>query len=175
MSRILYPLLMGLGAVAVSAYAFSAGRRARDSGLAGASLSDLDLRDSEHVSTLLPEVQPAFVELMLRAYELDPDARIESSRRSVAQQNALYAQGRTVPGSIITHARGCQSFHVLLRAIDIWGLTDAQYRELAEFWRGIGGKWGGDFSSFYDPVHFQYHPGLTMEQLCPDPDVSSYP
>jgi len=98
--------------------------------------------------------------------------KVTSSLRTCAQQNALYAQGRTQPGSIVTNARGCLSWHVLGRAVDvsIQGGSDADYRRLGDYWQSMGGVWGGSFTGFYDPVHFEWHPGVRIEQVCPNPD-----
>lgn len=41
-----------------------------------------------------------------------------SGFRSVADQDALYAQGRTKPGKVVTNARGGQSYHNFGLAID---------------------------------------------------------
>src|SRR5215207_9435814 len=51
--------------------------------------------------------------------------KVTSAYRSNAEQDALYAQGRTKPGSKVTNARGGQSKHNpgpdgLCRAIDIY-------------------------------------------------------
>lgn len=45
--------------------------------------------------------------------------RITSGFRSRAAQNRLYAQGRTRPGAIVTHARGGESSHNWGLAIDV--------------------------------------------------------
>lgn len=44
--------------------------------------------------------------------------RIVQGFRSIAEQDTLYAQGRTTPGKIVTNARGGQSFHNFGLAID---------------------------------------------------------
>lgn len=98
--------------------------------------------------------------------------KVTSHLRTCEKQNALYAQGRTTSGSIVTNARGCLSWHVLGRAVDISidGGSDADYRRLGEYWQSLGGVWGGTFTGFYDPVHFEWHPGVLIEQVCPNPD-----
>ena len=82
-------------------------------------------------------------------------------------------KGRTKPGTIVTHAPGCMSWHTWGRAVDLWlGTYElAPYAQLGEYWRSIGGVWGG---SFNDNGHFEWHPGLTIEQACPPPYVCSY-
>src|SRR5882724_3542792 len=44
--------------------------------------------------------------------------KVRSGARSCVYQNSLYAQGRTSAGPIVTDAEGCNSWHVVGRAID---------------------------------------------------------
>lgn len=99
--------------------------------------------------------------------------RLTSTKRSCAEQNALFAKGRTSPGPLVTNARGCFSWHVLGRAADILldGGTVADYETLGRFWESLGGVWGGRIEGLDDYGHFEWHPGVTIEQLCPSPDA----
>lgn len=101
------------------------------------------------------------------------DVRIVSGKRSCAEQNQIYAQGRTEPGTIVTGARGCQSWHVWGRAIDLsaTGATRVSWEKLGLWWEARGGSWGGRFPNVDDPGHFEWHPGLRMVDVCPDPDA----
>lgn len=87
--------------------------------------------------------------------------------RSIEEQNATYAQGRTQPGRIVTNARGGQSLHNTRRALDVYpliggklaGTDTSQAREL---WAQLGaiGKaagfvWGGDWK-MRDFPHFEF-------------------
>lgn len=103
---------------------------------------------------------------------LGKQIRVRSTVRTCEQQNALYAQGRTAPGQIVTGARGCLSWHVLGRAVDIdlERGTGAEYQVLGEYWETLGGSWGGRFSNIDDPGHFEWHPGIKIESVCPNPD-----
>jgi len=104
--------------------------------------------------------------------------KLRSGVRTCAQQNALYAQGPAV-----TKARGCQSWHVVGRAVDLDPVTpqgtyrpDADYRALGASWKLMGGYWGGDITGLYDAGHFQWSPGLTIQGMCPNPDAcTEYP
>jgi hypothetical protein len=103
--------------------------------------------------------------------------RIRSGRRSCAEQNAIYAKGRTAPGPIVTGASGCRSWHVTGRAVDLDPFDPAtdkifpgnsdEYRWLGAQWKKLGGKWGGDFANIYDPGHFEWHPGAEINDVCP--------
>lgn len=109
---------------------------------------------------------------------LDLRIRATGGVRSCAYQNSLYAQGRSVPGKIITGARGCQSWHVLGRAVDAdpfskdgKGRPDADYAKTGAIWQELGGVWGGTFDNLYDPGHFEWHPNVSIKDECPDPDA----
>ncbi len=125
------------------------------------------------LSLLTPDTRLAAARLISFAKSRGLTVRIDSTRRSCAEQAAEYAKGRTAPGQVVTQVQGCGSYHVLGRALDIfvgsWNCKD--YEELGLFWESIGGTWGGRFS-FKDCVHFElHHPNLPLPALCP-PGVS---
>ncbi len=101
---------------------------------------------------------------------------IGESFRTVEEQNALYAQGRTAPGSIVTNAKGSSysSQHQWGIAFDFFR-NDGKgaYNEAGGFFEKVGaiGKqlglgWGGDWKSIVDRPHL-YLPdwGSTTAQL----------
>jgi peptidoglycan LD-endopeptidase CwlK len=45
--------------------------------------------------------------------------RVTQGIRTVAQQDALYEQGRSTPGPIVTDAKGTESWHTLGCAVDV--------------------------------------------------------
>jgi len=114
------------------------------------------------------------IEALLRfAKKEGIDAHVVSTRRSCAEQDAIYESG---PGTV-TQARGCVSWHVWGRAADlVVSGTDADYGILGDEWKRMGGVWGGDFS-FHDLGHFEWHPGITIGMICqsdadcPDPNA----
>ena len=124
---------------------------------------------STSLSDLTPDTQAAVSKLLAHAEGEGLTVRIDATRRTCDEQAALYAEGRTAPGSIVTDVSGCRSYHVLGRAVDIYigSWTCSDYQELGEFWESLGGRWGGRFS-FKDCVHFEWpHPSLTTDDLCP--------
>lgn len=79
--------------------------------------------------------------------------------RSAAEQDALYAQGRTAPGSIVTNARGGYSQHN-------WGIAADFFQNIkGKEWEGwffdtvgplaesLGLGWGGRWTDFVDRPH----------------------
>ena len=84
--------------------------------------------------------------------------------RDLEYQAALYAQGRTAPGSIVTNQK-IPSFHweKVGLAFDIAKNVKGHEYDDAEFFRKCGaiGKkmgftWGGDWKSLPDSPHFQW-------------------
>ena len=114
---------------------------------------------------LHPDARAFFLDVARRAAAEGIALRWTSGRRSYAEQNKLYAQGRTTPGPIITGARGCMSWHVQGRAVDFEPTprTEASYARVGALAVELGGKWGGSFSNLRDIGHIEFHPGLTIE------------
>lgn len=108
-------------------------------------------------------------ETISRARREAMDMRVVSDFRSVEEQNALYAQGRTVRGQIVTNAPGGSSWHNYGLAVDVafnnangqpsWpdNANWSRYGELAVE-RGL--EWGGNWRGIADRPHIEYHPGL---------------
>jgi peptidoglycan L-alanyl-D-glutamate endopeptidase CwlK len=113
--------------------------------------------------------------------------RFSFTLRTFAEQDALYAQGRTTPGKVVTKARGGQSWHNYGLAIDIVLLVDgdgngtyetasydtkkdfdndrvADWEEIVFIFKLHGWEWGGDWASFKDTPHFQKTFGLTIAE-----------
>lgn len=90
--------------------------------------------------------------------------------RSFEEQDSLYAQGRTTPGTILTNAKGGQSFHNYGVAVDIVFLVNGKpswsegfpWSEIGRIGKSYGFEWGGDWASFPDRPHLQYTAGYTL-------------
>jgi peptidoglycan L-alanyl-D-glutamate endopeptidase CwlK len=114
--------------------------------------------------------------------------RIVQGLRTIDEQNALYAQGRTKPGNIVTNAKGGSSFHNYGLAIDFAILTDkdgngsfedlswdikrdndkdgtADWLEVVKVFEAAGWSWGGKWSSIKDYPHLEKTFGYTWRQL----------
>jgi len=70
---------------------------------------------------------------------LDFPIRVVQGLRTYAEQDALYAQGRTAPGRIVTNAQGGQSMHNFGLAVDLapmiegkpdWDASDTNWQEM---------------------------------------------
>jgi hypothetical protein len=126
------------------------------------------------LSLITPDTKEKCLALLELGAEKGYSLYVLSGLRSCAEQNAIYAQGRTKPGPIVTQARGCVSWHVLGRAFDVGfhnikaALSD--YRAVGELGKSLGLIWGGDFKGFFDGPHFEWHPGVRIQDFCPNPD-----
>lgn len=103
--------------------------------------------------------------------ELGIQLRITTGYRSNADQDALYAQGRTTSGNIVTNARGGESYHNYSLAIDVvkmqngqpvWDRLPANVVSIGE---RHGFEWGGNFQQNPDYPHFQMTFGQSYQQL----------
>lgn len=128
-------------------------------------------------------VKESALEVIRRAYEKGIYVQLSAGFRSYAEQNGLYAKGRTKPGSVVTNARGGYSNHNFGLAVDYF-LTDkegkiahwdirkdmnanqvADWVEVANIAKSLGFSWGGDWKSFPDYPHLEMTGGLSTAQL----------
>ncbi len=98
--------------------------------------------------------------------------------RTYAEQDTLYAKGRTTSGSKVTNAKGGQSNHNFALAVDVFPLLedgklhmekDAEnikiLKKIAPVGIAQGLSWGGNWKSFKDYPHFELSTGKNMAQL----------
>lgn len=96
---------------------------------------------------------------------------ITDEYRTFSEQDALYAKGRTVPGLIVTNAKGGESLHNYRCAFDVAfssadGISyDGPWPMVGLIGKILGLEWGGEWSSFQDKPHFQFTAGYTLSQF----------
>lgn len=105
-----------------------------------------------------------------------------SGLRSFSEQDRLYSQGRgDSGGSVVTNARGGQSWHNYGLSFDVafdnghgvptWDQYDMNgngiddWTEIGEIGVSIGLEWGGNWVSFVDRPHFQYTFNKSMSEI----------
>jgi len=71
----------------------------------------MDSISAQRIAPLYPELSRRWTAIDAILVDQGIAARVTAGLRSWAEQNALYAQGRTAPGSIVTYAQGGQSWH----------------------------------------------------------------
>ncbi|MEN3369491.1 MAG: hypothetical protein V7609_1634 [Verrucomicrobiota bacterium] len=125
-----------------------------------------DLRTERNIATLLPFVQHLARQHVFQVRRIGLDMRIIDGSRTFAEQDALYAQGRTTPGDIVTYRRGGESNHNFGTAYDV-GFFDGrtyikeglEYDIAGRIGIEVGLEWGGNFNRPVDRPHFQYPGG----------------
>ncbi len=66
---------------------------------------------SRRIEDMHPKLQDRFKQFLAECERLSLDVLITCTHRTNAEQDALYAQGRTKPGPIVTRAKAGQSKH----------------------------------------------------------------
>lgn len=94
--------------------------------------------------------------------------RVVQGLRTMAEQQALWEQGRTAPGSIVTHARPGDSWHNYGTAVDLipglrntpawepnWDENHPDFRAMIRLGISLGLVSGSTWVSIKDYPHFQ--------------------
>lgn len=149
-----------------------------------------DQKTLERIQLLHPKLRDEAVELydeIVASLTGSAICRFAYTLRTFAEQDALFAQGRSKPGKVVTNAKGGQSYHNYGLAIDIvlildkdrngtfetasWDLkTDfdgdgkADWMEVVQVFKRYGFEWGGDWK-FVDAPHFQKTFGKSIYEL----------
>lgn len=142
---------------------------------------EFDARTEKNLATLSPAAQAKFRPFIAQAQAVAAsmgfDYKAISGNRTYAQQNALYAKGRTKPGKKVTKARGGYSNHNFAIALDFGVFKGGAYLDnsdpkaahkvhaaVAQVAARHGIEWGGNWRSFKDTPHFEVRTGLSMSQ-----------
>lgn len=149
-----------------------------------------DQKTLERIQLLHPKLRDEASELydeIVASLTGSAICRFAYTLRTFAEQDALFAQGRSKPGNRVTNAKGGQSYHNYGLAIDIvllvdkdkngtfetaaWDLkTDfdgdkkADWMEVVQVFKRFGFEWGGDWK-FVDAPHFQKTFGKSIYEL----------
>lgn len=123
------------------------------------------------VATILSEIQAKGVSI-----------RITQGLRTFEEQANIYAQGRTLPGKIVSNAKAGSSFHNYGTAIDFCLLhkdgsvsfsmnedldqdKKFDWMEVVEIFKSHGWSWGGDWIHSKDTPHFEKVFGHTWQDM----------
>ena len=118
-----------------------------------------------NISDLHPRLQELVAVLKVACAENGLVIGIGECLRTKAEQDALYAKGRTEKGSIVTNAKGStySSMHQWGVAFDFYRNdgkgaykdTDGFFTKVGEIGKSLGLEWGGNWKSLVDKPHFQ--------------------
>lgn len=121
---------------------------------------------SRNLDDLRPEVRPQVDAFLSACAAADIDVLVTCTLRSNAEQAALYAQGRTAPGSRVTDAPAGRSAHNFGLAIDVvpivngkldWDRKDPVWQKVGELGLAAGLQWAGTPGfPFPELPHFQH-------------------
>jgi peptidoglycan LD-endopeptidase CwlK len=129
---------------------------------------------SRNLDDLDPRVKALAQQLIDACTEQGIDLLVTSTYRDNEAQQALYQQGRSLPGPIVTNAKAGQSFHNYRLALDFcplengkcaWG-DSATFMRVGMIAEGLGMTWAGRWTGpLREMAHVQYTGGLTLADL----------
>jgi peptidoglycan L-alanyl-D-glutamate endopeptidase CwlK len=128
--------------------------------------------NSRNIDDLTPEMAIKCREFIAKCEDNGIKVIITSTYRDNESQDALYAQGRTTKGNIVTNARGGQSYHNYRIAFDFAPIVDNHipwkdiklFTKCGEIGETIGLSWAGRWISFKEVAHLQLA-GVTLKEL----------
>jgi len=127
-----------------------------------------------NIALLKPKLQNLCHSLITECKkQINQDIAITQTLRTVKEQDALFAQGRTKPGEIVTEARGGYSMHNYGVAFDICPLVNEKldwnniplFEKIGPIGESIGLEWGGHWKTIIDRPHYQYAAGYDIEDF----------
>lgn len=148
-------------------------------------------RTLENLASLNRKARAKLEPFLLAAEELlaaeGVTVEVISGLRSWEQQAALYAQGRTRPGKIVTKARPGSSWHNYGLAMDLGLFKGGRYLDegapataaklyarLGSLAGALGIEWAGTWRSFPEGPHFQWTGGLTLAEARRRMEANNY-
>uniref|UniRef100_A0AAU8B1I0 L-Ala-D-Glu peptidase like protein n=1 Tax=Dulem virus 35 TaxID=3145753 RepID=A0AAU8B1I0_9CAUD len=112
-----------------------------------------------------PKLQKLAAQLVEECGRQGFKIKIGETFRTKEEQDALYAQGRTKPGQIVTNSPGSSysSFHQWGTAFDFYRNdgkgayydNDGFFTKVGQIGASLGLEWGGNWKSIVDKPHFQ--------------------
>jgi peptidoglycan L-alanyl-D-glutamate endopeptidase CwlK len=166
-----YPIGIGVGLLVFSIITYINRNRIKK-GLTMIAEKVSDAISESRIETLHPSIRNVARNFINEAEKQGIKLRVTSALRTFAEQDELYAQGRTKPGNIVTNARGGFSNHNFGLAFDVVPIVNGKAQWNSKDWNKIGqiGKsfgfvWGGDWKGLVDKPHFEMMFGNTLAQL----------
>jgi len=132
-------------------------------GTAPAAVGSVSANSEKRLDKVHPKLAQAVTAVINSLAAAGLKVEVTQGLRTFAEQDALFAQGRTKPGKKVTRAKGGQSKHNYGLAVDLCPFigTEPQWKDEKGFDR-IGAaakkqglKWGGDWPTFPDRPHVE--------------------
>lgn len=137
----------------------------------------MDTRSLTNLNTLHPKFRPVAIAAFEEAQQAMPDnvrIVVVQGLRTFAESDALYQQGRSKPGQIVTKAAAGQSYHNYGLAFDFSMITNGKedfqvgphWLQVVSIMESHGMYWGGHFPmGFHDDPHFENRYGYNWRDL----------
>lgn len=130
---------------------------------------------SRRLEDLDPDVRTLAERLLVAASVQNIKLIITQTYRTIEEQDAIYAQGRSEPGAIVTNAKGGWSWHNWRRAFDVAILDfpgdpspddiyNGPWAVIGSIGESLGLEWGGRWKH-PDLPHFQLTRGMNLTAL----------
>lgn len=129
-------------------------------------------KSTRAIQALDPRVQSLYARFSAAMTAARIDFIVTCTYRNDEEQAALYAQGRTAPGRIVTNAKPGESMHNKTNAdgtpaslaFDIailengkidWSTANPKWKQAGAIGKSVGLEWAGDWTTFKEYPHFQ--------------------
>jgi hypothetical protein len=130
----------------------------------------MDQSSANRLEKVHPELKKRITTLLENLAKITLDVRVTQGLRTFAEQDALFAQGRTKPGKKVTNAKGGQSNHNFGLAVDLCPFKGGQpdfndipaFNTIGSEAKKLGLEWGGDWRKIVDKPHVQLS-GLSVK------------
>jgi peptidoglycan LD-endopeptidase CwlK len=126
-----------------------------------------------NIADLLPTVAKAAQIALDKLKTEGVDTLITCTYRSDDEQEALYQQGRTTKGPVVTNAKPGQSMHQFRCALDIYPVVNGKidfagahtdvWKKIADAFKSEGFEWGYEWKTFKEMPHFQMTGGHPLQ------------
>jgi peptidoglycan L-alanyl-D-glutamate endopeptidase CwlK len=130
--------------------------------------------NSRSLDDLIPPAKERVERFLSLCKDNNIDLLVTSTYRDNESQQALYEQGRTTAGKVVTNAKAGDSWHNWRCAVDVVPMVNGKpnWDGLHPVWDQIGTlgeqaglEWAGRWRTFKELAHFQYTGGLTLTDL----------
>lgn len=119
--------------------------------------------NSRSLDELAPPVKERVENFLNLCKKNNIDLLVTSTYRDNESQQALYAQGRTTAGKVVTNAKAGDSWHNWRCAVDVvplvngkpnWDGSDPVWAKIGELGNQAGLEWAGNWKTFKELAHF---------------------
>jgi peptidoglycan L-alanyl-D-glutamate endopeptidase CwlK len=130
--------------------------------------------NSRSLDDLIPPAKERVEHFLSLCKDNNIDLLVTSTYRDNESQQALYEQGRTTAGKVVTNAKAGDSWHNWRCAVDVvpmvngkpnWDGLHPVWDQIGKLGEQAGLEWAGRWRTFKELAHFQYTGGLTLTDL----------